>query len=183
MAPRKAFTGGVRPGGLTNCTEIHLLLCYLIQNAGPITKEEIETALMEEELVNYFEIGSGLEDILRQELVVLEDGCYSITDKGRGVSRELADNLPRTVRERAIAAVLKAQLWNRKQAEYSADITERPDGRYSVCCNINRLDDEMFTLVLEMPDKITAEHVKKRFILRGNEIYQLLINKLTDDNS
>ena len=47
MAANDAFTAGVRPGGLTNSTEIRLLLCYLVKNAGPITRTEIENALRE----------------------------------------------------------------------------------------------------------------------------------------
>ena len=42
MAANDAFTAGVRPGGLTDSTEIRLLLCYLVKNAGPITRTEIE---------------------------------------------------------------------------------------------------------------------------------------------
>ena len=72
MAANDAFTAGVRPGGLTNSTEIRLLLCYLVKNAGPITRAEIENALMEEALVNYFEIGSCLDDIAKQQLVVVD---------------------------------------------------------------------------------------------------------------
>ena len=30
-------------------------------------------------------------------------------------------------------------------------------------------------------DRLSAELVKKQFILKGNEIYQLLINKLTEE--
>ena len=55
MPANDAFTAGVRPGGLTSSTEIRLLLCYLVKNAGPIARQEIENALMEEALVNYFE--------------------------------------------------------------------------------------------------------------------------------
>ena len=66
MAANDAFTAGVRPGGLTSSTEIRLLLCYLVKNAGPIARQEIENALMEEALVNYFEIGSCLDDITKQ---------------------------------------------------------------------------------------------------------------------
>ena len=46
MSANDAFTAGVRPGGLTSSTEIRLLLCYLVKNAGPITRQEIENALM-----------------------------------------------------------------------------------------------------------------------------------------
>ena len=64
---------------------------------------------MEEALVNYFEIGSCLDDITRQQLVTVQDNVYSITDKGRKVAQELAYDLPRSVRERAVAAVLRCQ--------------------------------------------------------------------------
>ena len=62
---------------------------------------------MEEALVNYFEIGSCLDDITKQELVTLTGDSYTITDKGRKVAQELAYDLPRTVRESAIRAVMQ----------------------------------------------------------------------------
>ena len=31
------------------------------------------------------------------------------------------------------------------------------------------------------PDRLSAEMVKKQFILKGNEIYQMLITKLTEE--
>ena len=62
-----AFTAGVKPGGLTTSTEIRILLCYLIQHAGtPLSQGELETALLGEELVNYFELASNLSDLLEQ---------------------------------------------------------------------------------------------------------------------
>ena len=187
MASNDAFTAGVRPGGLTNSTEIRLLLCYLVKNAGPISRTEIENALMEEALVNYFEIGSCLDDITRQKLVCVKpdaDGVerYSITEKGRKVAQELAYDLPRSVRERAVAAVLRSQTWARKEAEYSARISEKADGHCSVRCTVKALDQELFCLDLGTPDRLSAELVKKQFILNGNEIYQMLITKLTEES-
>ena len=173
MPANDAFTAGVRPGGLTSSTEIRLLLCYLVKNAGPITRQEIENALMEEALVNYFEIGSCLDDITRQQLVTLTKGSYTITEKGRKVAQELAYDLPRSVRERAVAAVLRSQTW--------ASITEKEDGHCTIRCTVKGLDSELFCLDLGTPDRLTAELVKKQFILKGNEIYQMLINKLTEE--
>ena len=149
MAANDAFTAGVRPGGLTDSTEIRLLLCYLVKNAGPITRTEIENALMEEALVNYFEIGSCLDDITQQKLVTLSDGRYSITEKGRKVAQELAFDLPR--------------------------------GHCSIRCTIKALDQELFCLDIGTPDRLSADLVKKQFILKGNEIYQMLITKLTEE--
>ena len=181
MAANDAFTAGVRPGGLTSSTEIRLLLCYLVKNAGPLARQEIENALMEEALVNYFEIGSCLDDITRQQLVTLTKGSYTITEKGRKVAQELAYDLPRSVREKAVAAVLRSQTWARKVAEYSARSSETTDGLCSVRCQVKALDSELFCLDIGTPDRLSAEMVKKQFILKGNEIYQMLITKLTEE--
>ena len=183
MAANDAFTAGVRPGGLTDSTEIRLLLCYLVKNAGPITRTEIENSLMEEALVNYFEIGSCLDDITQQKLVTLTDGRYTITEKGRKVAQELAYDLPRSVRERAVAAVLRSQTWARKEAQYAARITEKPDGHCTIRCTIKALDQELFCLNIGTPDRLSADLVKKQFILKGNEIYQMLITKLTEETN
>lgn len=179
MAENSAFTAGVRPGGLTDSTQIRLLLCYLVRGAGPISREEIETALLGEQLVNYFELSAGLEDIVAQGLATCSGGRYLATEKGRQVASELEYDLPRSVRESAVQAVVRAQVWNRKSAQYSAEIVETPQG-CSILCTIRGLSEDDFSLKLMMPDRLTAELVRKRFILHGSEIYGLLLNQLTE---
>lgn len=179
MARKDAFTAGVKPGGLTDGHQIRLLLCYLITNAGPLTKDEIVTALLAEQLVNYFEISSGLEELCARGLADCSDGSYTITEKGRSVAATLESELPRSVRESAVQAAVRAQAWNKKSASYSAQIQET-DAGYSIRCTIRGMAEEDFCLQLMMPDRMTAELVKKRFILRGNEIYDLLMHALTD---
>ena len=97
-----AFTAGVKPGGLTTSTEIRILLCYLIQHAGtPLSQGELETALLGEELVNYFELASNLSDLLEQGFVREENGRYTILPAGADIAEALADDVPRTGRGRA----------------------------------------------------------------------------------
>ncbi len=179
-ASNNAFTAGVKPGGLTNHTEIRLLLCYLIQSVSGLTRTEIENALLEEELVNYFEIPPALDDILTQALVFKEGEAYFITEKGQKVAREIAYDLPTSVRESAVSAVIRKQTWNKKSAEYHAIITELPDGQYSITCTIAGMSTEAFCLNLTMPNLLTAELIRDRFILHGSEVYALLLNKLSE---
>ena len=180
MSANDAFTAGVRPGGLTSSTEIRLLLCYLVKNAGPITRQEIENALMEEALVNYFEIGSCLDDITKQALVTLTGDSYTITDKGRKVAQELAYDLPRSVRESAILAVIRIQSWVHKAAQNHADI-EKDGDRYRVTCTIQDKNQQhgAFTLQVTMPDAMAAEQVRDHFVACGSEIYNKVLNLLT----
>ena len=63
----------------------------------------------------------------------------------------------------------------------SKRITEKPDGHCSIRCTIKALDQELFCLDIGTPDRLSADLVKKQFILKGNEIYQMLINKLTEE--
>ena len=57
---------------------------------------------------------------------------------------------------------------------------ETPDGHCSIRCTIKALDQELFCLDIGTPDRLSADLVKKQFILKGNEIYQMLITKLTE---
>ncbi len=181
MATSNAFTAGVKPGGLTSNTEIRLLLCYLIKSVPGLTRTELETALVEEELVNYFEVASAMDDILHQQLASEVGGGYSITEKGARVAAELAYDLPASVRDAAIAAAIRKQTWNKKAANYHASINALPDGQYSVTCTIEGLGTDAFCLTLSMPDALTAAQIRDQFILHGSEVYALLLNQLTAD--
>ena len=40
-----AFTGGVKPGGLTSTTEVRNLLCYVIRRVSPLSRVDSYTHL------------------------------------------------------------------------------------------------------------------------------------------
>lgn len=174
-----AFTAGVKPGGLTNNTQIRILLCYLVKTAGPVTRETMEGALLQEQLVNYFEFADALSELIRQKLIEDGEKGYTITEKGATVADTLAYDLPRSVRESAILAVIRLQSWAHRAAQNHAEVQHGPDG-YKVVCSIR--DEgmpESFRLELAMPDALSAEEVKNRFIARGSQIYLSLLESLT----
>ena len=179
----EAFTAGVKPGGLTDNTQIRILLCYLVKTAGPLTRDTLQGALLQEQLVNYFEFADALADVERQQLVSLdEDERYSITDKGSTVADTLAFDLPRTVRESAIRAVMQIQSWKHKAAMNRARIEEE-DGEYVVWCAIGDMGSDVFRLQLAMPDKLTAETIRNNFTAHGSEIYSKMMDMLTQPST
>ncbi|MEE0801848.1 MAG: DUF4364 family protein [Gemmiger sp.] len=176
----EAFTGGVKRGGLTSDVEIRILLCYLIKTVGPVTQEAMQGAVLQEELVNYFEFANALVDLESQELAELSEDGYRITRKGAVVADTLSEDLPRSVRESAILAVIRIQSWVHKAAQNHATIQKVGD-HFRVTCTIqdDGHADDAFRLELTMPDALTAEQVKNRFISRGSEIYARLLTTLT----
>ena len=168
----EAFTAGVRPGGLTDDTQIRMLLCYLVKVAGPVKRETMQGALLQEQLVNYFEFADALAEVEKQQLVTVdEDGRYTITRRGTTVADTLAYDLPRSVRERAVAA-----------ASNRAVVQEK-DGQFSVVCSIADMGSDVFRMELAMPDKLTAEMIKNNFIAHGSDIFPKLLNALTQPGS
>lgn len=181
----EAFTAGVKPGGLTDDTQIRILLCYLVKTAGPLTRDTLQGALLQEQLVNYFEFVDALADVEKQQLVTLNDEQqYTITAKGSTVADTLALDLPRTVRESAIRAVMQIQSWRHKAAMNRAHVEEEEeDGEYTVWCAIGDLGSDVFRLQLAMPDKLTAETIKNNFTAHGSEIYSKLMDMLTQPST
>ena len=179
----EAFTAGVKPGGLTDNTQIRILLCYLVKTAGPVSRDTLQGALLQEQLVNYFEFSDSLADVEKQQLVAQdESGLYSITEKGSTVADTLALDLPRTVRESAIRAVMQIQSWRHKAAMNRARVEEE-DGEYTVWCAIGDLGSDVFRLQLAMPDKLTAETIKNNFTAHGSEIYSKVMDMLTQPST
>ena len=173
-----AFTGGVKPGGLTSSTEVRNLLCYVIRRVSPLSREALENALVGEELVNYFELVGCLDDLIGRGLVTESENRYFITPRGEAVADTLYRDLPRSVRESAVRAVIRAQSWLRKSAQHKADVLRTDDG-WKVHCFIEDMGSTVFELTLALPDETTAAMVQRRFIQQGGEVFALLLNTLT----
>ena len=69
MDNNTAFSAGVRFGGLTDRTEIKILICYLLTGAKqPLTEQQIVDTVIGQQLVNYFELLDALSHLTEQNL-------------------------------------------------------------------------------------------------------------------
>lgn len=175
-----AFTAGVKPGGLISVSEIRILLCYLIQNApSPLSRAEIEQALLGEALVNYFELSNALATLSKDGLVEFDDDArYVLTQNGAVVADALMDDVPLTVRETALRASIQAQRFARKQAQHPVTINSYKNG-YLLKGGIDDAGDTLLSLSLYLPSLASAELVKKNFIEHGSNIYLLVLAGVT----
>lgn len=178
-----SFSEGVRPGGLTNSTELRILLCYLLDSVStPVSRAQIEETLLGEELVNYFVMAESLAQIRAQGLVEGDDEGYTITEAGRTVARTLADDVPRSVREAAIRGVIRAQHYAAMQAAHQSEIITTEAGR-SVRCSIGDDAGPLFRMELYMPDELSAQAVQTKFVESGDTVYKLVLAALTGNRA
>ncbi len=60
-----AFDQGIELGGLRNRDDIRLLICYLLKAIDkPIEKAQLNDAVLENGLANYFEINQAIGELL-----------------------------------------------------------------------------------------------------------------------
>lgn len=176
-----AFSAGVKPGGLTSETEIKILLCYLLAKAElPLSQAQLETALAGQELVNCFELANALHALVVQGHLLQEGTLYTITKSGTDLADMLSVDLPLTVKETALSAMLRLQAYSKKARHNQAEIKEAENG-YLLICRI--VDEEqkppIFTMTFHFPDFPTAELAKKCFVENGDNIYLLVAAGLT----
>ena len=176
-----SFAEGVRPGGLTTSTEIRILLCYLLDCINtPVTKQQIEHVLLNEELVNYFVLAESLALLHTQGLIQENEQGYTLTETGRTVGQTLADSVPQSIRDTAVRGVILAQQYAAKAATQQCEIRPVDNGRI-VRCSINDVAGTLFQIDMYMPDTLTANAVYEKFVNNGNDVYKLMLAALTDN--
>ena len=182
MDDNSAFSAGVRFGGLTDRTEIKILLCYLLTNASaPLTSQQIIDTLIGQELVNYFELQEALGLLVEQGLIVEENDSFSITDEGRDISKELEKTLPFSVKERAYKAVIEILQYENLKRQNKTTITPVENGGYNLNCTISDADFKLFSFDLHMPNEKSAKLAEEKFIRYGQEIFRCVLGITTEN--
>ena len=175
-----AIAAGIEPGGLTNRTDIKVLICYVIKSIdGPISKLQLNEVMQEEGLANYFEVSQAAAELIAQGNIVCDDDeMLHITQKGIDAADMLQTNLPRSVREKAINSAIRISTLARRKQENKVDVEETADG-YNVTFHLGDEKTELMKLTVFVADKIQVETVKENFYNDPVKLYSGIIASLT----
>ena len=181
-----AFTAGVEPGGLISHDEIQIMLCYLLDSVqNPMEPSLLFESLAGQGLVNYFEAGAALEELLLLGHVCedKETARLSLTESGRDIAQQLAVRLPLTVRERALKAALTLLARRKIARENPVEIQTCAKG-HNVTCNILGPDAEpLLSLILAVADEGQAKLIKEQFLNDPELLYRVVMAVLTGQAS
>lgn len=178
-----AISAGIEPGGLTNRTDIKVLICYVIKSIdGPISKLQLNEVMQEEGLANYFEVSQAVAELISQGSIECEekdgDELLHITQKGVEAADMLRTNLPRSVREKAINSAIRISTLARRKQENKVDVEQTEDG-YNVTFHLGDETTELMKLTVFVADKIQVETVKENFYNDPVKLYSGIIASLT----
>ena len=137
-----AFTGGVRPDGLKNKSDIKVLVCFLLRHCTQqLSRKEMTDIFLDKGLANYFEVSDAISSLVRHENIIENtgDGTLMITESGRVIADTLYDALPVTIREKSLDAMSK--LINRRHvSKQNKTRIEACDKGYHVTCTVSIME-------------------------------------------
>ncbi|MBQ5969997.1 MAG: DUF4364 family protein [Clostridia bacterium] len=180
---QNAFSEGVALGGLRDQSEIKLLICYLIKALGrPLSRGQINEILQEYPVANYFEVNQAMSELVKNGTVVSElqndEEVLSLTPRMALDVETIERSLPRTIREKAVAAALQVLTRERIKRESRVEVTALSPG-YHVTFTIIDADTELMKLTVYVADARQIEVVKRNFYDHAVDLYSDVISVLT----
>ena len=178
------FYEGVDPDGLKNIEDIKCMIYYLIKSVNePLTKKLINDILQEDySLANYFEVNQAISESVKAGTVKIKyvDGeeYLHLTDEAKKNVSYYENNLPRTVREKAINCAVR--LLTRLKREKENDIyIEKLEKGYNVTFTLYDVDTQFMKLTIYVSDLLQVEAVKENFLSDPTKLYSGIISSLT----
>ena len=176
-----AITAGVRVGGLTDRTEIKILLCYLLAELKqPITQNQLIECVCGQELVNYFEMQSALQHLLDNNFIKENEDGFSIMPEGKEIARQLESVVSSTVKRYAYTMALNILQYEALKKQHKVTISPVEGGGYNLHCSIEDDDFTIFSTDILMPDEKSAEDAGQQFILKGQDMFKCMLGIMTD---
>ncbi len=181
-----AIDAGIEPGGLRSRSNVRLLICYIMNSVNkPIKKDFIISAMQKNGIANYFEILEAFNDLHKKQNIVRTDSendLFTVTKSGKLIAGNLSNDLPKSIRERAMASVTELLMQERNETENVSEIKKLQNG-YMVDCHIKGDEDDLFSFQLYVPDSKQARLVKKNFQSNAEMIYKMMIAAITNDSA
>ena len=173
-----AFAEGVEPGGLRNRTQIKILITFIVSRIRePLKDTMIIEALQIHGLANYFEVSQALDELFDNGILSTADGLVYITPKGSLSVDELSQELPKSVKETALADALNLQILEKRESEHTVDI-KKTEGGYIVTCRVIHKGDSLMELTVYAADYEQAEQIKHKFLKDPSYVYSTVITSL-----
>ena len=177
----KAITAGVRTGGLSDRTEIKILLCYLLANLKqPITQNQLIECVCGQELVNYFEMQSALQHLLDSKLIKEDENGFSILPEGAEIAQQLESAVSTTVKRYAYTMAVNMLQYEALKKQHNVEISAVESGGYEVKCSIEDDNFSIFSMTLHMPDENSAKLARDQFIMNGQDIFKVMLGITTE---
>ena len=183
MEQYDAFSVGVEFGGLVDTSQIKSLIGYLLRETdAPLSADSLRRVLTEQGLANYFDVSEAIAELVRtgivEQQIESDRDMLVLTQRGRIAMPELEKDVPKSVREKALAAMLLQTVRERNAQQTHIDVEPSGDG-FQVTFRIDdTLGDSLLRVHVYAADLVQVERMKTNFLKDPAKFYSGILASL-----
>ncbi len=168
-------------GYIRDKVDIKVLVLYLTaRTAAPIDLAALTDLSMCDDGVDYFSFAQAVGELVESGHLLLEQGRYCITEKGRKNGAALEESLPFSVRQRCDQNLAQINIRLRQEAQIRAEISPRPDSSgFTVRMALDDNDGNLMTLELYAPTEAQATQLAASYRTQPERFYRTLLTALS----
>lgn len=168
-----------KQGFIHDKLDIKMLELYLMARmAGPVDFDTLMELAMRHEGVEYFDFAEATAELVESGHLLLEEGRYSITEKGQVNSEACESSLPYSVRRRCDQDLTAVNAILRRNAQVQGTALAREDGSAVARMTLDDDGGNLLTVELLCPSQAQAERLIAGFRARPERVYNGLLEIL-----
>lgn len=184
-----AFPVDETVGGLRSTEKIRIIICYILKNTeAPLTRDNMQSALYDNGIANYFEISQAIDNLLDVGAIEIHDDILVLNQKGEQIARDLKDELSLYIKNKAVRAAKLTAIYEKRKKENTVSVTKLNDKKYRLDITLlsgladSKNTDELIKVSVFTTDSIQAETMKTTFLNNPVRLYEKVIEALTEDS-
>lgn len=173
-----------RTGFIHDKLDIKFLVLYLMARvASPVDFPTLADLTFCDDGVEYFDFAESVAELVDTEHLTLEDGKYSITDKGRRNGKICESSLAFSVRRKCDQNLARVNGVLRRDAQVRTELLPREDGGVTLRLILD--DDKGNIMTLDMLTVSTdqADHLAEKFRAEPEKLYHGILQVLLEEES
>lgn len=173
-----------RTGFIHDKLDIKFLVLYLMARvASPVDFPTLADLTFCDDGVEYFDFAESVAELVATEHLTLEDGKYSITDKGRRNGKICESSLAFSVRRRCDQNLAQVNGVLRRDAQVRSELLPREDGGVTLRLILD--DDKGNIMTLDMLTVSTdqAGHLAEKFRAEPEKLYHGILQVLLEEET
>lgn len=176
-------------GGIRSTEKIRIIICYILKNVdAPLTRDNMQSALYDNGIANYFEISQAIDNLLDVDAIEIRDNTLILNQKGEQIARDLNDELSLFIKNKAVRAAKLTVVYEKRKKENDISIVKLDDKKYRLDITLlsglagNENTDELMKVSVFVTDSLQAETMKTTFLNNPVRLYEKVIEALTEDS-
>ncbi|MCQ2452956.1 MAG: DUF4364 family protein [Oscillospiraceae bacterium] len=168
-----------RFGFIREKIDIKILILYILARCNtPTDFDTLADLTLCDDGISYFDFAECLDELVSSGHILIENGCYSITEKGLTNGKITESSVPFTIRRKTSDSVADYNAAEARKTRVLASITPALKGGYSVEMSLSDGIADVITLSMYADNEEQARVLRDGFRANAEKAYNAFLNEL-----